>query len=308
MPPDISLAPLLLFVYNRPDHTRRTIAALSDNYLASATRLIVFSDGPKSADDVKHVNQIRRSLREVHAFKSVTVIERDTNMGLSASIIDGISQVIKAEGHAIVVEDDIVTSPYFLEYMNNGLSYYEKDDRVISIHGYSYPTAAHLPSIFFLRGADCWGWATWRRGWEQFEPDAERMLIALKRQGLERVFDRGGFRFLSMLKNQAAGIIDSWAIRWHAAAFLAGKLTLYPGCSLVHNTGNDDSGTHCRHTGTYDVPLCDHPISIEAIPVAENDFALAAFMDFANRQHRFHIFRSIFGRFARQWGSVRDYW
>ena len=134
---------------------------------------------------------------------------------------------------------------HFLRFMNDGLDRYADDERVASIHAYIYPLARPAPETFFLRGADCWGWATWRRAWEHFNPDGKTLLQQLEAHGLTRAFDFDGTAaFTEMLENQIRGLNNSWAIRWHAACFLDGLLTLYPGRSLVHNIGNDGSGTH----------------------------------------------------------------
>ena len=125
----------------------------------------------------------------------------------------------------IVLEDDLVTSPHFLQYMNDGLGIYERDDRVISIHGYSYPVHGKLPETFFLRGADCLGWATWKRGWDLFEDDGQRLLNELERRNLTRSFDfDGSYPYTQMLRDQIAGSNSSWAVRWYASAFLRDKL------------------------------------------------------------------------------------
>jgi putative methyltransferase (TIGR04325 family) len=174
----------------------------------------------------------------------------------------------------IVLEDDMVTSPYFLSYMNEALDRFANDDRVISAHGYVYPVKQGLPEAFFLRGADCWGWATWRRGWELFNPNGQALLDELKRRNLIKVFNfNGAYGYSQMLESQIKGVNDSWAIRWYATAFLAEKLTLYPGRSLVNNIGNDSSGTHCGTTTALDAELSDRPININGVRVEEDSAA-----------------------------------
>lgn len=240
-----TLAPIALFTYNRPEHTRRTVEALVRNDLAKESDLIIFSDGAKGCGDESQVSAVREYLGTVSGFKSVTVNAAEHNRGLAASIISGVTAVVRKHGKIIVLEDDLVTSPYFLRYMNDALEFYENEERVISIHGYTHPVTAQLPETFFLRGADCWGWATWQRGWIQFETDGAKLLNELQRRHLLNAFDLdGNYPFSSMLKGQIAGRNDSWAIRWHAAAFLADKLTLHPGKSLVINIGNDRSGSN----------------------------------------------------------------
>jgi len=264
-------APIALFVYKRPEHTRQTIAALRENLLAADSDLVVFSDAPRSEVDMSAVAEVRQLLASLDGFKSITVIERTQNLGLANSIIDGVNMLCSKYGRVIVVEDDLVTSPYFLTYMNDGLRCYENDDDVVSIHGYIYPTGEKLPETFFLRGADCWGWATWARAWQHFDADGARLLKALKVQKLTRLFDfDNATNYVSMLESQIAGKNDSWAIRWYASAFLLNKLTLYPGISLVQNIGTDSSGTHCQATHAYIGALSTVPVSVNRIKMEDS--------------------------------------
>ena len=265
------LAPITLFTYNRLRHTTLTIEALQRNELARDSDLIIFSDGPRFGSDRKKVGAVRTYIRNIAGFKTVRVIEKETNAGLAQSIISGVSEIVDKYGRIIVLEDDMLTSPFFLRYMNDALEFYEDEERVISIHGYLYPVSASLPETFFLRGADCWGWATWKRGWDIFEPDGEKLLQALKAEHLESSFDmNGAYPYTRMLERQTKGKNESWAIRWHAAAFLARKLTLHPGSSLIANIGLDASGAHCSPTSRFDVELAGGPVRIRPIPVEEH--------------------------------------
>ncbi len=277
----MSCAPIALFVYNRPDHTRRTVDALRQNKLAGESDLIVFSDAPKSEEQAGKVGEVREYIRTIGGFKSLTIIERDKNFGLARSIIDGVTEVVGKYGRIIVLEDDMVTSPYFLEYMNDALARYVNDNRVVCIHGYMFPVERPLPEAFFLPGADCWGWATWSRGWACFNSDGQALLNELRQRKLADAFDyHGAYPFTKMLEGQLKGENDSWAVRWHASAFLAGKLTLHPGRSLVRNIGNDSSGTHCGDSADLDVGLSDKPINFENVVVEPSQIGLQAFEEF----------------------------
>src|SRR3972149_7058471 len=184
-----STAPIALFVYKRLWHTQQTIESLSKNILASESELFIFSDAPKSIEDETNVKNVRAFIRNVKGFKNVTITERGKNLGLANSIIDGVTTVINRFGKIIVLEDDMLLSKYFLQFMNDGLNVYEKEDDVISIHGYIYPVKVKLPETFFLRGADCWGWATWKRSWVYFEANSYRLLNEIKTRKLEFEFD-----------------------------------------------------------------------------------------------------------------------
>ncbi|MDO9009816.1 MAG: glycosyltransferase [Thiobacillus sp.] len=297
----IEFAPIVLFVYARPEHTRRTLEALAANALADQSDLVVYSDASRSEREAEAVRVVRELILATSGFRSVTLVARDMNFGLARNIIEGVSEVLRQHECVIVLEDDMVTSPFFLTYMNDALKRYANDDRIISIHGYVYPVAGGLPEAFFLPGADCWGWATWRRGWECFNPDGAQLLRELKQRKLERTFDyEGSYPYTKMLEAQIAGTNDSWAIRWYASAFLLGKLTLYPGRSLVHNIGNDATGTHCDQSSEMDTLLSNRPIRLDGVAVESSTLARGEFARFFNRQSR----RGITGWIRRLLGSL----
>jgi hypothetical protein len=269
----MELAPVVVFTYNRLEHTRLTIEALARNELAGATRLILFSDGPKtgSETDRASVGAVREYLERVSGFASVRLLWREKNLGLARSIIDGVTEVCNEFGKLIVLEDDLISSPWFLRYMNDGLTSYDDTQAVISVHGYVYPVKAALPETFLLRGADCWGWGTWERGWRLFNPDGRSLLGELDERKLTREFDLGGaYGYTAMLRDQVAGRNDSWAVRWHASSFLRGKLTLYPGRSLIRNIGCDASGAHCGTTEKFTTELSENPVCVRRLPTVEN--------------------------------------
>jgi hypothetical protein len=164
----------------------------------------------------------------------------------------GVAEVLEEHGRAIVLEDDLVLSPHFLQYMNDGLDRYEDDARVASIHGYVYPVDGPLPETFFLKGADCWGWATWSRAWSHFEPDGARLLA---RTQVPRVDARIRLRRTVPLHVDAAGpdrrpqqFVGHPLVR---VLFPEGSADALPGRSLVTNIGNDSSGTHCGATDAF---------------------------------------------------------
>ena len=288
------LSPIVLFVYNRLNHTRKTVAALKKNCLAEDSILFIFSDGAKDSQDKPAVRSVRHFIHKIVGFKKIKIIEHRTNRGLADSIINGVTEIIDRYGQAIILEDDLVTSPYFLRYMNQALELYKNDKKVISIHGYVYPIAGNLPETFFLRGADCWGWATWKRGWDLFEADGAKLLTQIKERKLAKKFDLGGvFPYTKMLKDQLVGKNNSWAVRWHASAFLKNKLTLYPSRCLVHNIGTDNSGTHCKSVDYYDTSLARHPIQIKKIELVENEIARIAFQKYMKSNRRKQIISRV---------------
>jgi hypothetical protein len=300
----MTLAPIALFVYNRPAHTRQTVEALLKNELAGESDLIIYSDAQKKPEAAEAVREVREYIRTITGFRSVSIVEREKNLGLANSIIDGVTSVVNERGRIIVLEDDLVTSPYFLRFMNDALDMYEREESVISIHGYVYPVAEKLPETFFLRGADCWGWATWKRGWELFEPDGEKLLASLKIEHLETEFNFGGsYDYLGMLDSQVKGENDSWAIRWYASAFLKNKLTLYPGRSLVLNIGNDNSGTHCGATEIFSGDIIARPVAVGGIPIVASLEARSAVAKYFAAHRDSLLWRALqrIGNVGKRW-------
>lgn len=269
-------APVALFVYNRPWHTSQTIQSLAANTLAAKTDLFVFSDAARNLEAEKAVQEVRHLLKSISGFKNIVVVEREINFGLADSIIDGATRLCNDYGRVIVVEDDLETSQYFLEYMNDALSLYEDDERVSSISGYMYPIDWKVSDeTIFLPFPMSWGWATWSRAWKDFDSDGKKLMDTLQARGLWTAFDQTGpGTFRRMLKNQIAGKNNSWLIRWYASLFLNEKLSLAPVRSLVANTGIDGSGVHCTEW-KYDpfkvelsaAPVKVLPIDIEVRPV-----------------------------------------
>ncbi len=280
----MNLAPIVLFVYNRPWHTLQTLESLMRNELADSSQLFIYSDGPKggSLEDAQKVEEVRKILRSQQWCKEVHVVESKVNKGLASSIIAGISEIINQYGTIIVLEDDMVSSQYFLQFMNDALGAYENNDSIISITGYIYPIE-NLPKLFFLKGADCWGWATWKRGWALFEQDGKQLLQQLKNNDLTYTFDlNGSYPYTQMLENQTIKKNDSWAIRWHASAFLSNKLTLFPGRSLIRNIGLDSSGTHCGNSIELGTEPSTIQLKLEWIDVEHNNYVVDKIAQFFN--------------------------
>lgn len=279
----MKLAPIVLFVYNRPEHTKKTLNALKKNILAKESKLFIFSDSAKSEKDVEKVNEVRKIIKNITGFKSVNIFNSKKNNGLANSIIIGVSKIIKKYGKVIVLEDDLITSKYFLKYMNKALDTYENNLNIIGISGYVYPIN-NLPDLFFIKGADCWGWATWARGWNIFESDGKKLLKNLEKKELISNFNfNNSYKYSKMLKDQIDGKNNSWAVRWYASAFLKNKLTLYPGKSFVFNIGIDSTGTHGGKNNIYDVELNNK------IPDFDN---LAIVEDVKSREKFEHFFRN----------------
>lgn len=248
------LAPIVLFVYNRPVHTSKTLNSLLANDLADQSHLYIYSDGPKPdapEEELRKIHDVRRLIREKQWCKEITIFESEGNKGLARSIIDGISETVNKFGKIIVLEDDIVTAKGFLKFMNEGLKLYESDERVFGVSGYYYPSKLKLPSSYFLPIGGSWGWATWKSAWQHFEPDTHNLLDRIKNEDLISKFDFGSYPFYKMLADQRQHRIDSWAINFYASFFLKKGLFLFPGASLIKNIGFDNTGRHCKEDAFY---------------------------------------------------------
>ena len=282
----MNLAPIILFVYNRPQHTLKTLEALNKNYLANESELYIFADGPRPNADENELQKIKDTREIVNSkewCKRTIIIESEINKGLANSIIDGVSKIVNEQGKVIVLEDDLVTSPYFLQYMNDALNIYSDNDAVACISGYIYPLKHELPGTFFLKGADCWGWATWKRAWGVFEKDGSKLLNELNNQSATKKFDFDHcYPYTQMLKDQIAGKNDSWAIRWYASAFLRNMFCLYPGTSVVQNIGFDGSGTHSSNSDKWNVKISEKVIEVKKISVMQNNAAYDLFKSYFN--------------------------
>jgi hypothetical protein len=296
--PNTKTAPVILFAYMRPHHLERSVTSLLRNPEAATTHLTIYCDAARHPSDQMHVDDVRRYVASIDGFASVTCVHRAKNMGLAESIITGVSEALVVHEQVIVLEDDLEVAPHFLRYMNEALVCYADMPTVASIHGYAYPVVDALPETFFLRGADCWGWATWRRAWRHFNRDGRQLLEQLTARGLTRSFDLGGaYPYTRMLQDQIAGRNDSWAVRWHASCFLDDMLTLHPGRSLVSNIGNDDSGTHNGFTKGYDVALSPRPVEVRLIEQVESAAGTRAVAKYFRRSRA--LPRRLFDRIAR---------
>jgi hypothetical protein len=254
-------APIALFVYNRPHHTSQTLSYLQKNLLATETNLFVFSDGPKTDADKASVDAVRQLVAQITGFKTVKLIARDTNMGLANSIISGVTQLVNEYGKVIVFEDDLISSPYTLQYFNDALTYYADAEQVMHISAYMFPLQdATLPETFFFRAAFSWGWATWARAWENFNPDIDGLMAQFDAGKIHQFSIEGTMNFWKQMQDFKARKNNSWAIRWYASVFLQNGLTLNPAQSLIHNIGHDGTGVHSNIEDTYGVQVAQQPV------------------------------------------------
>ncbi|RYU85883.1 glycosyltransferase [Mucilaginibacter terrigena] len=292
-------APIALFVYNRPWHTRQTLDYLQKNLLAAQSPLYIFSDGAKTDADKASVAEVRKIAAGISGFKSVTVIGREQNMGLANSIISGVTQLVNQHGNVIVFEDDLVSSPYTLQYFNGALERYAGEEKVMHISAYMFPLQdLALPETFFFRAAFSWGWATWASAWKNFEPDIDKLIAQFDNEKINQFSIEGTMNFWKQMLDFKARKNNSWAIRWYSSVFLNGGLTLNPGQSLIHNIGHDGSGVHSNIEDMYGVQVAQQPVKNYPGVLEENKQAYDAIKYFLKNRKGSILQRGM--RFAKQ--------
>ena len=248
------IAPIVLFVYNRPWHTQQTLEALRANKLADKSVLYIFADGAKpdaNNQNLIKIKEVKEIIEKDKWCKEVSIIYSKTNKGLANSIIEGVTEIINRHGSAIVLEDDLLTSPYFLNYMNEALLHYQNKKSVFSISGYNLPPLKMpIPvdyeyDVFVSLRNSSWGWATWADRWTQVDWSMTYFETFIKDNNIKKAFDRGGDDLSMALKQQYSNEIDSWAIRFAFSHFINHAIAIFPRISLVDNIGLDGSGIHC---------------------------------------------------------------
>ena len=278
--------PIALFTFNRVDLLKKTINSLKRNNLAIDTDLFVFSDGPKGKIFLDEIKSVRKYLKKIKGFKSCKVIEREINLGLEKNILSGLEYIFENFSKVIVMEDDIITSKFFLKFMNDALNLYENDLNVSQINGYSflesYKDTYKLDDLYFIKGADCLAWGTWKNRWINYNDDAQFLVREILRKKLERDFNRdNNYNFLKMLKAKSKKG-NSWAICWYASNFLLDKYALYPLKSLACHIGNDSRATNyiSSKNDSLSVKLARREISLSKIEVSENSSTSLAYNKF----------------------------
>lgn len=254
----MDLAPIVLFVFNRPFHTKKTIESLRMNALSAESELFIYSDGPKNKKDEAEVNKVREYLNSINGFKKINIVQGNTNMGLAKSVIAGVTEIIQQFEKAIVIEDDLLFSPYFLNYMNSALRIYSSDSRIFSIGGYS--PSLDIPQKYkedsYLSFRCCtWGWATWKDRWESVDWEVKDYDEFIHNEKKVRNFNKGGSDMSYLLTLQMSGKIDSWGIRWDYAHYKNSAFCFRPVNSIVENIGNDGTGVHCGVSSKFDVTM-----------------------------------------------------
>ncbi len=242
-------APIALFVYNRLPHVKKVIKAIKENSISKKSKIYIFSDFSEKEIEQKKIKKIRDYLRTIKGFKETIIIERKNNFGTSKNIVSGLEYIFKKYSRCIIIEDDILISKNFLYQMNYFLTKFEKHKNIASIEGFMYPVNfdKKVPEYFLIRGSGCWGWATWRSSWKNYENSAVKLVSKFnKNKNLINEFDYyNSYPYFKMLKKQLK-TDNSWSIKWAAGNFIKKKYTIYFKKSLVKNIGMDGSGVNCK--------------------------------------------------------------
>jgi len=258
---EIELAPIVLFVYNRPWHTQQTVEALQKNELANESELFIYSDAPKNEHAIENVTRVREYIRTIEGFEKVSIVERSKNWGLADSIIDGVTETVNDYGRVIVLEDDLVTSPYFLRFMNEALEFYHDNPEIMSISGSTLPPTCmkfsknFTDDVYLNYRNSSSGWATWVDRWNLVDWEIKDYHQFVNDPRQQKQFNRGGKDLTGMLNSQMEGKINSWAIRFSYAHFKQGMYSVCPRHSYVNNIGHDGTGTHCGETHIFENDL-----------------------------------------------------
>jgi sulfatase maturation enzyme AslB (radical SAM superfamily) len=287
-------APIVLFVYNRPWHTQQTIEALQKNELAKESELFIYSDEAKNDEDKKSVNEVREYICNIDGFKNVNVIKQSTNQGLANSIIKGVTEIVNKYGKIIVLEDDLVTSPYFLKFMNEALKRYKDEKKVWHISGWNYPIDTdELSDTFFWRYMNCWGWATWSDRWQHYEKNIDKTIKAFSKDDVERFNLDGTVDFWNQVLMNKKGKINTWAIFWATTIFQHNGLCLNPSKTFVINIGQDGSGLHSSDYDIYKSALSMNNNIKFSSDIIENNLALQRIQAFFKSHKKTFLSRVI---------------
>ncbi len=294
----MSLSPIVLFVYNRPWHTLQTLTALSKNDLANQSTLYIIADGQKNnstSEEISAIQETRNIITQQQWCKEIFIEEKKENWGLAKSIIDGVTRIVNKHGKIIVLEDDIVTSTGFLKYMNDALTLYENEDKVMHIGSYWPRTSQNekLPNTFFTRYMNCWGWGTWNKSWMIFSDNTDNLIDQIKSKRLLHFFNlNSSLNLFDQLLANKDGRVKTWAIKWYSSILLNNGLCLNCKSSLSKNIGHDGSGENCGNSQSiYDVELLDNIDLTKNKIIKENPTSLRSirfFYRFGQKTNFFH--------------------
>ena len=285
------ISPIILFVYNRFWHTYKTIEALKKNKLANQSILFIYSDGAKSEKDNLEVQKVRNYIKSIKGFKLVKIVEREKNYGLANNIINGVTEIINKHNKIIVMEDDIVTSPSYLSFMNQALNFYEREPKVWHISGWNYPfEKKESEDVFFWRLMNCWGWATWKDRWEFYERNPDKLIKEFTKNDIKEFNIYNAENFWGQVVDNSKGKINTWAIFWYATIFKNNGLCLNPVNSMVNNIGHDSTGTNSSSKNIFESKLSiNYNINYPHL-IRESQVSIKSLINFNKKKSRLNRF------------------
>ncbi len=244
-----TLAPIALFTYNRPWHTRQVLDALAYNSEAKESILYVFCDGPKDNETIANlslIKEVKDLITAENRFKHVQIKFQETNKGLANSIISGVGEILNFHDRVIVLEDDIVVGNFFLDFMNQALELYKNEELVYGVTGYCFPSTKKIvEQTYFLPIMSSWGYGTWAEKWKKINFNGDELLDIVIKDKIDNKLDFGHLFYYQMLKDQVENKNNSWAVRFYVSMYLQRGVFLFPNMSLLENIGFDGSGVHC---------------------------------------------------------------
>lgn len=285
----MNLAPIILFTYNRLEHTKKVLESLMQNKLAKNSELYIFCDGIKdnaTNQEISKSQKLQSYLKDFkiksNNFKNIHLVIQDKNIGLADSIINGISKVIKLHKKAIILEDDIIVSKVFLDYMNESLNKYEKQSKVWSINAWSYPIdSSDLNDCYFWRIPHCWGWGTWEDRWNLYARDIKWVVKNFNKADIKAINLEGYANYFNDFLLNKSGKIKTWAIFNYLICYKSNALNLAPKISYIKQIGFDGSGVHCGSEDIYNAKFINEkfPISFP-LEIKEDKIALNKIQQF----------------------------
>lgn len=311
---NVNLAPVVLFVYNRPDHTRQTLQALKSNKLSEKTKLFVFADGAKKDANAATLEKISRVREIIHSEKwcgEVEIIEAIENKGLAQSIKEGVTSVMEKFGKVIVMEDDLITSSAFLTYMNKALDYYQTRQSVFSISAYSYPPNKFVVprdyeyDVFVSLRNGSWGWGTWSDRWEKV--DWKVSSYPIMNQEMKEALNRGGDDVFELLEGQQTGKLNIWSIQFTMAHFKNHAISILPCISYVDNIGMDGSGENCSEFTSLRNEKLNEKEDIRFLDVLYEDKRIINAFYSANCRSKRPLWKKVINKLCRTIGITPIY-
>ena len=244
----MELAPVALFVYNRPETLSKTLESLKNNKLIKKTDIYIFSDGPTSNKrSKKKVYKVRKIIKDVKNLKIKKTIFYKTNRGLKKNIIEGINYVFKNHSKIIVLEDDLLVSPYFIKYMNRSLNFIKYKKKIWHVSAWNYPIKTNFKNLndtFLWHNMNCWGWGTHKNDWNKLILDSNFFIKSFSNKQINFFNLDGNLNNWSQLTRNHQKKLYTWAIFWNATIFWNKGLCLNPVKSYVKNIGFDKNATN----------------------------------------------------------------